>query len=57
MLIACLMYKSHTGENMFDWTTKILDVHCPNWKDKVTGVTTNRVSNMTGCHVGLDTQN
>ena len=51
------MYKSHTGENMFDWTTKILDVHCPNWKDKVTGVTTNRVSNMTGCHVGLDTQN
>ena len=50
------MYESHTGDNMFDLTTKILDVLCPNWKDKVIGVTTDAASNMTGCHVGMVTQ-
>ena len=54
-LIACPMYESHTGDNMFDLTTKILDVLCPNWKDKVIGVTTDGASNMTGCHVGMVT--
>jgi hypothetical protein len=41
---------------MFDLTSKILDVLCPNWKDKVTGVTTDEASNMIGCHVGMVTQ-
>ena len=55
-LIACPMYESHTGDNMFDVTTKILDVLGPSWKDKVIGDTTNGASNMTGCHVGMGTQ-
>ena len=55
-LIACPMYESHTGYNMFDLTTKILDVLCPNWKDEVIGVTTNGASNMTGYHVGMVSQ-
>ena len=55
-LIACPMYESHTGDNMFDLTTKILDVLCPNCKDKVIGVTADGASNMTGCHVGMLTQ-
>ena len=55
-LIACPMYESHTGDNMFDLTIKILDVLCPNWKDEVIGVTTNGVSNMTGYHVGMVSQ-
>ena len=50
------MYELHTGDNMFDLTTKILDVLCPNWKDEVIGVTTNGTFNMTGCHVGMVTQ-
>ena len=50
------MYKSHTGDNMFDLTTKILNVLYPNWKDKFIGVTTNGASNMTGCHAGMVTQ-
>ena len=50
------MYESHTGYNMFDLTTKILDVLCPNWKDKIIGATTDGASNMTGCHVGMVTQ-
>ena len=55
-LTACPMYESHTGDNMFDLTTKILDVLCPNWKDEVIGVKANVASNMTGCHVGMVTQ-
>jgi hypothetical protein len=50
------MYESYTGDNMFDLRTKILDVLCPNCKDKVIGVTTIGASNMTGCHVGMVTQ-
>ena len=50
------MYESHIGDNMFDLTTKILDVLCPNCKDKVIGVTADGASNMTGCHVGMVTQ-
>ena len=52
-LIECPMYESHTGDTMFDLTTKILDVLCPNWKDKVISVTTDGASNMTDCHVGM----
>ena len=55
-LIACPMYESHTGDNMFALTGKILDVLCQNWKEKIIGVTTDGASNMTGCHVGLVTQ-
>ena len=41
---------------MFAVTGKILDVLCPNWKEKIIGVTTDGASNMTGCHVGVVTQ-
>jgi hypothetical protein len=47
------MYELHNSDNMFDLTTKVLDVLFPNWKDKIIGVTTNGASNMTGCHVGM----
>ena len=39
-LIACPMYELHTSDNIFYLTTKIPIVLCPNWKDKVIGVTT-----------------
>ena len=52
-LMACPMYESYMGDNMFDLTTKILHVLCQNWKDKVIGVTTDGASNMTDCHVGM----
>jgi hypothetical protein len=55
-LIACPILESHTGDKMFDLTTKILDLLCPNWKDKVVGVTTYGASKMTGCHAGMVTQ-
>jgi hypothetical protein len=55
-LIAAPMYVSHTGDNMFALCSKILDVLCPNWREKVIGVTTDGASNMTGRHVGIITQ-
>jgi hypothetical protein len=50
------MYKLHTRENMIDLNSKILDLFCPNWKDKVIGVTPDEASNMTGCHIEMVTQ-
>lgn len=55
-LIAAPMYASHTGDNMFALCSKILDVLCPNWKEKVIGVTTDGASNMTGRYVEIVTQ-
>ena len=55
-LIAAPMYESHTGNNMFALTSKILDVLSPDWKKKLIGVTSDGASNMTGCHVGMVTQ-
>jgi hypothetical protein len=53
-LIACPMYESHT--NMSQLTSKILHVLCPDWQEKVIGITTDCVSNLTGCHVEMATQ-
>lgn len=55
-LIAAPMYESYTGDNMFLLCSKILDVLCSNWKEKIIGVTTDGASNMTGRHVGIVTQ-
>jgi hypothetical protein len=55
-LIACPMYESHTGDNIFDLMSKILDILCLDWKDKDAGVTTDEASNMTGYHIGMVTQ-
>ena len=55
-LIAAPMYESYTGDNMFALCSKILDVLCSNWKEKIIGVTTDGASNMTGRHVGIVTQ-
>jgi hypothetical protein len=55
-LIAAPMYQSHTSNNMYSLTSKILDALCYNWKDKIIGVTSDGASNMTGRHIGLVTQ-
>ena len=55
-LIAVPMYESHSGDNMFSLTEQILNVLCPNWREKIIGVTTDGASNMTGCNVGVVTQ-
>jgi hypothetical protein len=54
-IIACQMYKSQTGENMFNLSSKILSTLCPNWTEKLIGITTDGASNMAGCHAGLAT--
>jgi hypothetical protein len=54
-MIACPMYESHTGENMFDLGSKVVSTLCPNWTEKLIGITTDGASNMTGCHAWLAT--
>jgi hypothetical protein len=49
------MYKSQTGGNMFNLSSKILSALCPKWTEKLIGITTDEASNMTGCHTGLAT--
>jgi hypothetical protein len=51
-MIACTMYESHTGENIFKLTSKSLSILCSNWTEKLIDITTDGASNMTGCHVG-----
>jgi hypothetical protein len=45
-----------SGENMFNLSSNILSTLCPNWTEKLIGITTDGASNMTGCHAGLATR-
>ena len=47
------IFVSHTGENMFEVTKRMLDVLCPGWESKIIGYTPDGASNMTGVHQGL----
>jgi hypothetical protein len=55
-LIAASIYQSQTSNNMFALSTRILDVVCTNWRDKMIGIATDGESKLTGCHVGVATQ-
>jgi len=47
-LVAIPFHVQHTGLNMFEHLSKVLDVLCPDWKHRLIGVTTDGASNMTG---------
>ena len=55
-LIAAPMPEQHTGNNMFQLASKLLDNLCPSWRSKIIGVTTDGASNMVGRYVGVATQ-
>jgi len=55
-LVAIPFHVQHTGLNMFEHLSKVLDVLCPDWKHRLIGVTTDGASNMTGKNIGLVTR-
>ena len=54
-LLALPIKGSHTGQQMFEMTQKVLDVICPGWKNALIGVASDGARNMTGRHSGVIT--
>ena len=54
-LIVILMYKQHTGENMFTLMMHVLDVICPQWRRQLIRVGSDGTNSMTGHLQGVVT--
>lgn len=52
-LVSIPVFERHTGENMFNASTKFLDCICPEWRKTLVGVATDGARSMTGRIQGL----
>jgi hypothetical protein len=55
-LVAVPMYGKHTGENMFNLISRILDIVCRRWRSQLIGVAADGASSMTGKFQGVVTR-
>lgn len=39
---------NHTGVNIYEHIKQLLDIICPSWRQKLTGISTDGAANMTG---------
>lgn len=56
LLAIPLFNESHSGESLFDITSKLLGALCPAWRDKIIAASTDGAPNMTGCIQGFTTR-
>jgi len=50
------MFERHTADNLVELITRILDVLCSNWREKLIGLGSDGENKMTGQHAGVVTQ-
>jgi hypothetical protein len=56
LLAISLFEESHSGESLFNLTSRVLGALCKDWRTKLIGSSTDGAANMTGYNVGLSTR-